>query len=412
MPENYDFDAAIVNPNRVCEIDLSLTSSQLQRLASAMQERFPALIHLCLAGSYNHLAQALPDGFLGGYAPRLQSLDLRSVPFPALPKLLLSTTHLVRLTLWNIPLSGYISPEAMVTGLAALAKLKSLTISFRSPLSHPGRESQCPTPPIYTALPALTHFEFQGVSEYLEDLVARIDAPLLDSVYITFFRQFDVLQLAQFMKRTTRFQALNEAHVEFGHFGIQVGYLPPTWTIDEKPGLKITCRDLDWQLSSLLKVFTSFFPFIYMVKHLYIYGHRHSTVLWRIHLENMQWLEIFRPFITLKNLYLSKEFVPSTTPALQEFVGRITEVLPTLQNISLEGLQPSGPIQEGIEKFGAAPQLSGHPIAVSLWKKTWGKTGSRSMIDLCPLLSKFCPLNMLNISCRHLRFPLHLLFGS
>ena len=49
MPEDYDFDAAIVHPNRVCEIDLHhLTSSQLQRLVSAMQEPFPALIHLRL----------------------------------------------------------------------------------------------------------------------------------------------------------------------------------------------------------------------------------------------------------------------------------------------------------------------------------------------------------------------------
>ncbi|KAN0109365.1 hypothetical protein V8E52_009337 [Russula decolorans] len=36
------------------------------------------------------------------------------IPFPGLPKLLLSATHLVQLWLANIPHSGYISPEAMV----------------------------------------------------------------------------------------------------------------------------------------------------------------------------------------------------------------------------------------------------------------------------------------------------------
>ena len=113
-------------------------------------------------------APALPDGFLGGSAPRLQSLELDSIPFPALPKLLLSATDLVHLTLWNIPHSGYISPEAIVTGLAVLANLKSLTIEFESPLSRPDRESRRPPPPTRTVLPALTRFEFQGVSEYLE----------------------------------------------------------------------------------------------------------------------------------------------------------------------------------------------------------------------------------------------------
>jgi hypothetical protein len=49
----------------------------------------------------------------------------------------------------------------------------------------------------------------------------------------------------------------------------------------------------------------------------------------------------------------------------------VTEVLPTLQNIFLEGLRPSKPIQpeEGIGKFVAARQLSDYPVAVSLWER-------------------------------------------
>ena len=56
--------------------------------------------------------------------------------------------------------------------------------------------------------------------------------------------------------------------------------------------------------------------------------------------------------------------------ALQELVAsRVTEVLPNLQNVYLGGLQPSGAVQEGIGKFNAARQLTGHPIAVSRWDK-------------------------------------------
>jgi hypothetical protein len=49
MPEDYDFDAAIVHPDRVREISLfGLTRSLSQRLAEAtrIQEPFPALTHL------------------------------------------------------------------------------------------------------------------------------------------------------------------------------------------------------------------------------------------------------------------------------------------------------------------------------------------------------------------------------
>jgi hypothetical protein len=72
----------------------------------------------------------------------------------------------------------------------------------------------------------------------------------------------------------------------------------------------------------------------------------------------------------VKNLYLSKDFAPRITPAIQELVGgRSAEVMPTLHNLLLEGLQPSGPVQEGIGQFVAARKLSGHPITISLWDR-------------------------------------------
>ena len=57
--------------------------------------------------------------------------------------------------------------------------------------------------------------------------------------------------------------------------------------------------------------------------------------------------------------------------------GGATEVLPILQNIFLEELQSSGPVQEGIQQFVAARQVTSHPITVSRWDsaeldKFWG----------------------------------------
>jgi hypothetical protein len=61
-----------------------------------------------------------------------------------------------------------------------------------------------PPPLTRSVLSALTDFRFKGVSEYLEDLVARIDAPLLRELYITLFNQivFDTPQFVQFISRT------------------------------------------------------------------------------------------------------------------------------------------------------------------------------------------------------------------
>ena len=72
----------------------------------------------------------------------------------------------------------------------------------------------------------------------------------------------------------------------------------------------------------------------------------------------------------MKNLYLSEEIAARIAPALQELAGdTMAEVLPTLQTISLEGLEPSGPVQEGIRQFVAARKVTSHPIAVTHWER-------------------------------------------
>jgi hypothetical protein len=98
----------------------------------------------------------------------------------------LPLTLLVTLRPSNIPHSGYISPETMVAVLSALTSLTEFTLSFRSPQSRPDRGRRRPPPSTHSVIPALTHIDFKGVSEYPEDLVARIDAPLLNRLEVIF----------------------------------------------------------------------------------------------------------------------------------------------------------------------------------------------------------------------------------
>ncbi|KAI0286437.1 hypothetical protein BC826DRAFT_83879 [Russula brevipes] len=151
--------AALKHPDRVRSIDLHDTpSSVLKRFAAAMKNPFPTLTGLTLFAKDNK-APVFPDSFLGESAPRLQTLALHGVPFPAMPKLLLSASDLVYLHLSVIPHSGYISPKAMVAGLSTLTRLKELFITFQSPRSRPGQLS----PPRSTraVLPALNSFVFK-----------------------------------------------------------------------------------------------------------------------------------------------------------------------------------------------------------------------------------------------------------
>jgi hypothetical protein len=119
--------AELKHSDRIRHINLYLFTLQIEKLWTAMQVPFPELTALYLHLSSRH-GPVLPGSFLGGSAPRLRYFFLHSIPFPGLPKLLLSATHLVGLWLMNIPHSGYISPEAMATCLSMLTSLHTLPL--------------------------------------------------------------------------------------------------------------------------------------------------------------------------------------------------------------------------------------------------------------------------------------------
>lgn len=217
--------AAIEQRDRVWWIHLQdMPSDLLEKLSMMMREIFPTLKYLRLwaadrpevesqaqaasasasagASSAAPVAAALPEGFLGGSAPGLESLMLRGISFPEISKLLLSTNELVHFVLEKIPDSGYISPEAMIAALSTCTKLEMLVIEFQSegphPHSHPDAEHDSTTSQGNTtisnintriSLPALTYFNFDGNGGYFDNFVPRIESPLLTRDTNPFWQQ-------------------------------------------------------------------------------------------------------------------------------------------------------------------------------------------------------------------------------
>ena len=163
-PEELDNIIAVLErSDRVRHIILrDFSSSHLEYVLSAMQEPFPELTILRLRSS--EVVTAVPDSFLVGRAPGLRFLGLEGIPFPCLPKLLLSTTHLETLCLEKIPHSGYFSPEAIVTALSNSTSLGFLVLEFQSPRSFPDQDSRR-LPLTLAAFPLLRLMKFKGVSE-------------------------------------------------------------------------------------------------------------------------------------------------------------------------------------------------------------------------------------------------------
>jgi len=370
-PSITDVISVLKRRDRVCKIAIDNVPNSLLKAVATMSGPLPVLTELELS-SLRKDPPIFPDSFLGGSVPSLRSLNLWGIPFPAIGKLLLSTRDLVTLSLGFVPRSGYISPEAMVAILSELMRLKSFYLSsLEIPQFWTQGENQ--RPPVLTrvVLPALTTFRYSGNRKYLEDMVSRIDAPL-DSIAVTLFDQavFDIPLLRDFIGRTKILNAPHRVDISFsiGNAGIFL-YL-------RKGDIDLKVLDLVivypamifystqgshlWSLAQGCSLFLPPFPGL---EHLGISGDLPSGGQHEV--EATQWMELLRPFMTVKDLVLDEPTALSVASALQELVGeRVAEILPALQTIFLEGFQSSVPVPEGIEKFVAARELSGRAVIV------------------------------------------------
>jgi hypothetical protein len=364
--------AALEHHDRVCAISLDLTDSPWAILSTGtvLQVPFPALTYLHLQ-SNGEFPPVLPDTFLTGSAPRLRRLLLRHILFPALPNLLLSCVDLFELYLYRIP--EYISPAAMATCLAALTRLGFLSVEFGSSIARVRPDPRLPPPLTRAALPSLTYFRFEGFSEYLEDLVAQIDAPQLQHFNICFYNQllFDIRQLSRFICRLGVLSSPNYAEVTFSKYRVRTilyqlgGANPP-----QKLGLEIKFCDLETldHLSSIAQLCNQSLSLLSGVEQLDVLDSRYFPALQGV-MDNTQWLEFVRPFTAVRILRISHSLRRLIVSALQELTGKMaTEVLPALDSLYLGGYEQLGPVRQAIRPYITARQVSGHPVAIHHWE--------------------------------------------
>ena len=334
--------AALEHNDRISDLMVDHYSIPvLEKILAVMRQPFPALTTLKLELSSEASEEAplaIPDSFLGGSAPGLQEFVLQGILYPALQNLLLSATNLSTLFLMDAPRSGtgYISPEEMVHCLSVLTSLKDLSLEFPTPLSRPSQTSQYSHSPTRVVLPTLTRLLIVGFSECLEDLVARIDTPLLNYFILSFPNQpaFDTPQVIQFISRAPELKTLDEVQVIIDFSGFELRLPLPTSTRFDDTELELGASyNMSYnQLSSMAQTHSSSpFP-VSTVKNLYIRESDDPSTGWDGNVEEARWL--LHPFTSVTNLYVSEELWECIECALEDDEGeRATEVLPALQEI-------------------------------------------------------------------------------
>ncbi|KAI9455576.1 hypothetical protein BJY52DRAFT_1417429 [Lactarius psammicola] len=251
-----DIMAALKQSDHVNSISLTVTISLLEKL-SAIKRPFSELEDLVLL-SRDGVQLTLPGTFRWG--PRLRSLHLTRITFPALPQLLYSSRKLVDLQLHEVLNPWRLPPEALTNALSGMAQLQSLSLHFLSTADYFGA---APPSGKRVVLPALTRLDFRGVTEYLDDLVARIDAPRLGDIEVTFFNKsiLDLSKLSEFIDRIEMHKSDCRTHILSFERAISISLVQPG--APACPKLQLLCEPPSGQLFSIARIcihFSAFLP--------------------------------------------------------------------------------------------------------------------------------------------------------
>jgi hypothetical protein len=199
----------------------------------------------------------------------------------------------------------------------------------------------------------------------LEDLVARVDAPSLQNLSVTYFYQpvFEIPQLSRFIGRTKRLTSPRKASIQFSMKDVVI-----TEHFQESPcgpeiRLQLSCRDLDRRIASIAYMCRQLSPFLRTVERLDIKAFLLFSTRRPHQIDPTHWLDLFRSFQGVKTLEVTDTPAPNIASALEHATKGITQdVFPALCDLRLNRWQES--LSASIVKFTGARQLSGRPISV------------------------------------------------
>ncbi|KAH9172657.1 hypothetical protein EDB89DRAFT_1964266 [Lactarius sanguifluus] len=361
FPEDGDnVIAALQRHNRVRSIDLCLTYSVMEKLSTQVKEPLSELEVLVLRSiSSRHF---FPSNLPFRWSSRLRVLHLTDISLPSLPLLLSSSPNLVDLQLHRS--SEFPPPAALANALSGMTRLESLSL-----LSDSFHRVGAPLPSgRRVILPALTRLDFRGFSQYLEGLVAEIDAPCLGKIEITFVGLVRGLsEIGQFVNLIEAQRSHSRAEIRTNMDDISIRFTPRPSELGSPSSpyfiLRIHRTRLDHQLSSMDCVCNLLPPFLLGTGDLGIITRPPSSGQDDIDGEN--WLRLLRPFSRAEKFYVAGELATDIMHALQQVEGQFATVLPALRKLYVA--MESGShcaLQAAVASFKTSRQLSGRPIEV------------------------------------------------
>jgi hypothetical protein len=200
-----------------------------------------------------------------------------------------------------------------------------------------------PPPLTRAVLPSLTDFRFGGASEYLADLIAQIDTPLLNRLYMRFFSDlvFEIPRLYKFLDR-------GDERKPFIQAALGLRPMQAVIFLESPSGFKmdVACEVSDWPLESMTRLCNQL-TLLSQVERLEIHeGYWDGIEFqneeeWQEIVEDPDWLELLNAFISVKSLYIADRLgLVILLSVLEKIAGERATVLPALQNLFISDLWP------------------------------------------------------------------------
>jgi hypothetical protein len=351
---------AIQQHDRIRRIDLKAPSSTLDKLIVPMDEPFPTLESLSLSSTTTPAEGTMPMIPKKFSAPNLRHLTSHGTCLPQGLPFLATSISLVTLKLTDIQAPGYFTPDDLAKQLQHTPQLQELSIGFSIPLPHPRAERELLREPSTLAgLLALKCLEFQGVSAYLEGLLARISTPRLERFNISLFPQltFTLPRLSHVTKTIERLRrpiasvVFNRECVSFIVGSRQFGDV----TFDLKVGFK----HFDWQLTTATQICGVLEPMLSVAEDVTLQFDNLPSD-WRNVIDDTGWRELLGPFNNAKRLRIEGPVAPELYNALDSYrAGLPPGLLPVLQYLK-------GPLETEHTDVSStlidSPPLSSHSL--------------------------------------------------
>jgi hypothetical protein len=351
---------------RIRRVALRAPSSSLRMWLEQMNKHFPRLQALSLFSTTTEDMSLVLSELL--QAPELRHLSLHGVGLPKRLSLLSSMISLSTLSLTHIRGPWYFPPGHLVTQLQGLPYLEELSVGIALPIPLPISEGKLfPSPTSPVLLRTLKRLTFRGEDGYLDDLVARINTPLLKQLDLTllFDLAFTLVNLTEFIHRTERFRCL-VAQVIFNKGGVYIN----TDTSyheeqdNEELSLYVSCESVDWKIHSAVQVCSALEKVLSSVEELTLDLDEDGMPSdWKNKLFDELWHDLLLPFIGVKKLRIGPSLTLEISQGLDSLDGALVlDLLPKLEELEVPLALEFGLAQTAFSMFVKTRGSVGRPV--------------------------------------------------